>query len=281
MITVRLAGGLGNQLFQLAAAIQLSERVNLPYSFYIGDLKTYTTKRAPMLRFVLGDDFRLNQPNFFVRFILRYRINKIFSFAFPWYVRLSNLKNVPARNTLILDDYFQDCRLLKTGIDTVITKINDEKHENAKVGKIYSMIKGDLPDKSLVAIHVRRGDYLKPENSKRYPTLNKEYYLKAIRQIMPAPERIVVFCENEIFSTGDFQDADVIQVKKFELTDFEEFILFSFFKNLVIANSTYSFWAALAADTNSIRFGPETWAFRKRENEIWNSNLHHYSFHKV
>jgi len=49
MIDVRLTGGLGNQLFQFAAAVVLARRFELPICLWTGAMQTYTTPRDLVL----------------------------------------------------------------------------------------------------------------------------------------------------------------------------------------------------------------------------------------
>ena len=63
---------------------------------------------------------------------------------------------------------------------------------------------------------------------------------------------------------------------QFTLTDVEEFLLMTKFNNLVIANSTFSFWAAATIkkiNKNSIIIAPKNWYFNELDNQVWQNNL--------
>ena len=59
-------------------------------------------------------------------------------------------------------------------------------------------------------------------------------------------QNVFIFCETEIAGINDITTFATHSIKNYNLTDIEEFLLMSKFPNLVIANSTYSFWAAIA-----------------------------------
>lgn len=108
---------------------------------------------------------------------------------------------------------------------------------------------------NVCALHVRRGDY---KNSPEYHTnLGPEYYNPAITDILSSFEncQIVVFsddiewCKNNmppetIFSTADNQ--------------FEDMCMMSMCDTHIIANSSFSWWAAWLSDSKRV-IAPKRW----------------------
>ena len=94
-----------------------------------------------------------------------------------------------------------------------------------------------------VVVHVRRGDY--ETLSHIYALLEKSYYLDSLRTL-PDVKRVIIvsddkqWCKSEL---APYIDADVI-FSPFE-DEVMEFVVLYMAKRIVIANSTYSFWAAL------------------------------------
>lgn len=281
MIVVRLAGGLGNQLFQLAAAIELGNRLQMPFAFYTGDLARYATTRSPMLQQVLKEDYQIIEPAFIARLVVRYRINKIAPFIFPWYVHSGNIMQVKGRKWYMLDDYFQDTSTISSGITEVIKLLQERQKDVSNIHDAYNNICNGAFPNELVAIHVRRGDFLKPENARLYPLLTLDYYKTAISRLQLAPKKIVVFCESPIFDSASFSGIEVIQVHNYGLSDFEEFLLFSLFQNKVIANSTFSFWSAIINHQHATTFAASHWAHRHWENALWHKNLNNFTFNTI
>ncbi len=279
MIIVRLAGGLGNQLFQMAAAIQVSQHLNQPYFFYAGHLGNYATKRQPMLGVLFGKEIQFVKPTFWLRLVLRYRLNKLFSFG--WHVHNNNIAKLPRRKVYVLDDYFQNTDLIEQGIKVVAFKIEQAIRENEKVKGVHRQLVKNVGEEAVVAIHVRRGDFLKPQNAALYPTLQATYYNTALAQHCSTLKKVVEISETPVFTAAIFPGKELVHIKNFQLTDVEEFLLLSTFKNLVIANSTFSFWAALSHAGDRHIYGPKNWANNPAENNLWNNNLLRYLIHLI
>ncbi len=112
-----------------------------------------------------------------------------------------------------------------------------------------------------MSIHIRRGDFL---NNERHNTDKNSYYKEAIELIENKVENPVFF----VFSDDmdwvktnlnakhetnfiDFNDA---------LTNFEDMKLMSACKHNIIANSSFSWWAAwLNRNENKIVIAPKKW----------------------
>lgn len=113
-----------------------------------------------------------------------------------------------------------------------------------------------------VAIHVRRGDYLDSVNSKIFFSLGPDYYKNAINYFKNKFDLIrFIFFSNDITwckqnFPGDFEFMD----ESIELLDFHEFELIKLCKHQIIANSTFSWWAALLNENqDKIVIAPEKW----------------------
>jgi len=102
----------------------------------------------------------------------------------------------------------------------------------------------ELPlDKKLVSIHVRRGDYLKHDH---FCKLDVGYYSSAIAKFLPSVEEyhFVVF-SNDIEWCKDnlIEESDLITFLE-PGTDAVDMMLMSLCDHNVIANSSFSWWAA-------------------------------------
>jgi hypothetical protein len=113
-----------------------------------------------------------------------------------------------------------------------------------------------------VAIHVRRGDYLDTVNSKIFFPLGPDYYNNAINYFKNKFDLIrFIFFSNDLTwckqnFPGDFEFMD----ESVELLDFHEFELIKLCKHQIIANSTFSWWAAwLNENEDKIVIAPEKW----------------------
>lgn len=271
MIYIRLSGGLGNQLFQLAAALSVQKKVNLPISFYTNHLKNYETPREFMLEKIVNNqlNYFFKAPSLFVQLVLKYRINRAFPYFFSWCITNRNIKSFSKRRFYVLDDYFQDVQQIQEGVNMVCDLINNASLNTTIINSIIN----NFSNKSL-ALHIRRGDFLNKSNISVYISLNNDYYKKGMTNFLYA-DKCCLFSETEIVDFAQIAETPLIQSCELNISDIDEFLLMSSFNNLIIANSTFSFWAALAAKKRNPKTTvvyPEKWLYNDKEDEVWKKN---------
>ncbi|MFA6246599.1 MAG: alpha-1,2-fucosyltransferase [Mucilaginibacter sp.] len=122
-----------------------------------------------------------------------------------------------------------------------------------------------------VAVHVRRGDYLKPGVSAYHGVLPLAYYKNAVALI----ERSVAGAHYFIFSDDmDWCVKNMTFLTKATFTntdgiDWADLALMSSCRHQVIANSSYSWWAAwLNQRTDKMVIAPEKWFADKQSMEL-------------
>jgi hypothetical protein len=215
-------GRLGNQLWQIAATIGIADSLNVPFYF---------------------------PPWVYSRFFKNELPQKSYDELFS--PRLKTFNETPfVFETIILDTkydwdlmgYFQSWRYFQNSVDKV-------KH--------YFDFNFETNDLNLngVAVHIRRGDYL---GQKLYHVCLSEtnYYQKAM----------ATFPENTGFSI--FSD-DIEWCKTFikgdnityviPTSDIVDLAYMSRHKHHIIANSSYSAWAAFLSDGTGITIAPRQW----------------------
>lgn len=100
-----------------------------------------------------------------------------------------------------------------------------------------------------VSIHMRRGDYLLPENAGRFKLLGKEYYDSAIKYIKEriSNPRFFIFSDDIEYAKKVFSDIEntVYVSCNSGFNSYRDMQLMSACQNNIIANSTFSQWAAL------------------------------------
>jgi len=119
----------------------------------------------------------------------------------------------------------------------------------------------ELSKPNSVAVHVRRGDYLKLP---AFRVCDASYYLRAIndmRSVVETP-RFHVFSDDPQWCRETFidQDMEVIENSAANLNPLHDLHLMSLASHHVIANSSYSWWAAWLGDKPDQRvIMPERW----------------------
>lgn len=134
-----------------------------------------------------------------------------------------------------------------------------------------------LKDNKSVAIHIRRGDYLK--NEEMFENLSEsKYYYKAIDYINDKIEEphFVFFSDDISWVKKNYYDKNAIYIDKKMFDNYEDWYdmcLISCCSNCIIANSSFSWWGAwLNVNKNKIIIAPKLWLKGKRTSDVWCEN---------
>jgi hypothetical protein len=287
-VRVFLTGGLGNQLFQLSAVIHFANSrtieidlvnlkprknskghtellsLNLPKSIDFLE-KKYGNLISKVIGYNLRSGYlpRRFEENFMFR-MLRHSLSFLvlfFLLRIPFFVRVSrNLGNDIKFQTNdkneILIGYFQ-------------TEIVAREVRNIKESLFHGVCEDLYQEYLLLSheekpllVHVRLGDYLAEEN---FGLLSLGYYRESITQLWKSG------MYKKIWLFSDQPDDAVVRIPE-ELRDKTRLVdsknlesaetlrIMTVCKGFVIANSTFSWWAAyLRNDLDSPVFAPEPW----------------------
>ena len=273
MIIVRVMGGLGNQLFQYACAYALAKRLGqelkLDISFY-----PKQSLRGFKLNFLQIEYHETAKPKRLVRVFNNKFVNKL--------CRILNISIIPlgskkkyfletrskmmnkifsiTANTLYLDCYYQSPEYFKGYEDEIIKQF---KPLFSLPSRYYDILK-KMNSCNSVAVHVRRGDFL---NSKKDPNprcylLGKDYYYAALDYIRSSVDNPVFFWFSDDIKwvKENFGCLDCFEFVTIDgsNSDICELMLMSKCKNIIAANSTFSWWATWLNDNkDSIKIVPK------------------------
>jgi hypothetical protein len=117
----------------------------------------------------------------------------------------------------------------------------NKDHEQAAKRMMESIAQ---PGKELVAIHVRRGDYLLPQHD-HFCKLNTDYYGEAIKPYIDELEKyhFVIFSNDIEWCKESLIEGDMVTFVEPGL-DYVDMIAMSMCNHFIVANSSYSWWAA-------------------------------------
>lgn len=239
MIGAYLMGGLGNFMFQIAAAYDLAVRNN--------------------------DVCLINVENVIVvhRNIETYKDNILHNVKFTnkKFNKFYNEKKfeyhpIPYERDLMLKGYFQSEKYFDRQRILDLYKIDPTS---------YKFIKDNIEwllNDECVSIHVRRGDYVR--NQASHPVQSMDYYNSAISHFEPDCQFLVLSDDIE-WCKKHFVD---INVKFIENTpDYIDLNIMRLCKHNIIANSTFSWWAAwLNENPNKKVIAPKNWFGPKKCN---------------
>lgn len=236
-VTIKLQGGIGNMMFQIAVAYAYSKRFNreLVLSKYSAVIvhKSIEHYKKNILKYLdFSNSIKLADQH----------QEKGFHYT--------EIPEFPDSN-ILLYGYFQSEKYFK-----------DYEDEIRKLFISYEIEAGDkikniLDNENTCSIHVRRGDYLKfPDH---HPAQNISYYMKATKKV-PKDSVFLIFSDDIDWCKKNFPNLP----KKFVFIegnkDYEDLYLMSHCKNNIICNSTFSWWGAwLNKNKNKIVIAPSEW----------------------
>jgi len=243
MITTQLRGGLGNHMFQIAATYALALDNNddcaFEHAITIGQESTraYINNIYSRIKFVSSDEIKSKSKYFESNF---------------YFQQLSYKSNLQLVGYFQSEKYFKyhskKIRALFEPTDNIIQYIRD---------KYSSILNGNT-----VAMHIRRGDYLKTTH---LAECSEEYYQNAIKDFTECD--IIVFSDDIEWCKVNFKGNNFIFIEGEE--DYIDLYLMSMCKNNIIANSSFSWWGAwLNNNKNKKVVAPKIW-FNRGTEQYW------------
>ena len=221
MISSLLQGGLGNQMFQISAALCLA-RKNKDKAIF--DLEAHSLPKQGRRSENYRDNIFRN-----INFSSGVFIDNIYREPYYHYCKIEYRKDMCLNGYFQSEKYFQECANYIREVFSPDEKSSDMIHDK------YGSVLG----KKTVAIHVRRGDYLKYEQY--HPVCDVEYYRKA-SSLFPKDSTFLVFSDDVEWCRTVFTGDNYVFVENNE--DYIDLYLMSFCENNIIANSSFSWWGA-------------------------------------
>ncbi len=285
MIITCLKGGLGNQMFQYAfgRALSIASRQELK-------LDTEGYKRAPgngdtprnfgldtfAIKATIATSAEVKTLKYRYGFLsklwraftLKILRRHFISFQKNGYETL--VAKAKAGENIYINDFFQSEKYF-AGIeadlrtDFVLRKPMSPAAQNAAL-----LI---ARDSFAVSLHVRRGDYVSnAATNAHHGSCDIAYYEKAVAQ-MPAGSTFYVFSDDIAWAEANLKlGRPTIFVSKPDIKDIEEMVLMSKCRHNIIANSSFSWWAAwLNAHPNKIVIAPKVWA--RKNDQTWYKDI--------
>lgn len=269
MVTIKLSGGLGNQLFQYAAARSLS--IYKKASLLI-DLQEYefSQKRTYRLNcFKINENLEgsNNKGTKYSYFTMNKKIKNILS-KFHSYIPLpinyyfdhswkTNFNFYKLSYNVTLEGSFANLFYFDSIRDILI---NELQLKEDLVSSDFIQYHKLIEQTNSVSLHIRRGDYV-AEKQTLFAQLECEYYLHSFDYMNKHQKNLCFF----IFSddiTWAKQNLSYLPNCYFveNLPDYQDLVIMSSCKHNIIANSTFSWWAAyLNQNPKKIILYPYKW----------------------
>lgn len=250
MKTIKIKGGLGNQLFQYAYGRKLindNELVNFDTSFFEQNKKD--TSRPFLLK-----KFNISNSVIFVNKKENY-LKKILG---KIYSKISGNYG-----------FFQSEKYFKN-IESIIKKEFTLKDSLSLIAQSFA--NQIIQNPNSVSIHIRRGDYVSnPSANKHHGICDLEYYRKAILKIKKSVESPLyfIFSDDIEWVKENLKIDNATYVSNPQIQDYEELILMSKCNHHIIANSSFSWWGAwLNPNSDKIVIAPRQWTVNKSSDQL-------------
>lgn len=248
MIVTCIKGGLGNQLFQYAVARRLAEFHKTELKLEISWYKAQKKKRH---------DYLLKHFNIQEDFISLSEINELRQVKEKHYHFDSSILNLEDNSYLVgywqSKKYFLD---IESRIRSEFTFKKDLKEDRGVVNSISSS--------NSVSLHVRRTDYIH-RGTKIFGTCSLDYYHRCLEYIEERfkIDHVFVFSDDPVWTRENLQlKYPITYVTPVDVKEnvCRDFCLMSLCKYHILANSTFSWWAAwLCQRNNKVVLAPEPW----------------------
>jgi hypothetical protein len=126
---------------------------------------------------------------------------------------------------------------------TIKEKVDSTQFRANILTKAKNILSSIINSQKTISLHVRRGDYLLPQNA-IYQTLNIEYYKKALSYYDLNDTQLVIFSNDIEWCQANLKNLHNNITYIDGNSDYIDLCLMSLCDHNIIANSSFSFWAA-------------------------------------
>lgn len=261
MIVIRLTGGLGNQMFQYAFACILHKKFHQNLYYYYDDGENITNRKFELNSFNISNT-PLSKIEYqkFPKRKSQNIIHKIQGSNYTTHFEQNfNINQIRSNKNNLLIGYWQEHGMINLNKALVLSIFTPNLNLQNALNQFLQ--KEQIIFNNTVGIHIRLGDYLNnPTVNNIHGTLSLSYYRTAIEKI----KREVINPKFFIFTDSPtkiekylhLENAQVIQSNNASI----DLMLLSKCNHQIIANSTFSWWAAwLNTNKNKRIIAPKMW----------------------
>lgn len=266
MIISKILGGMGNQMFQYAAGRSLAHLNNTQLKLDVTGFNKYKLRNFDLQS--LHADCRFASDNEIRNLLPSHNLEKALQYLSPKKKRTYyREKYFHFDETMLqfgpnvyIKGYFQSEKYFLP-IKEIVQKEFTFKDEYIEKVKVFS---GETRSVNSVSVHIRRGDMKNdPVMAERHGVMPLAYYQKSIeiiRSKTSAPH-FYFFSDDINWARENFKGADASFVSgEISKTHFEDLYLMSQCRHNIIANSSFSWWAAwLNTNPDKIVIAPNKW----------------------
>jgi Glycosyl transferase family 11 len=286
MILIQIWGGLGNQMFQFSAAYSLAlknktqigicldrgQNVSSGDNFTKREFELTTLFNLPITHFVepkLINFYAGENLSWFEK--VKHKLKRIDSFQETSTIFDPQLFELGSNS--LIDGYFQSEKYFSTISDQLRKAFSFNVHLLNEKSKLLK----EKISVNTVGIHVRRGDYVsKPDINNTHGTCSVNYYREALDLLDENKiDQIIIFSDDPewVHANLKFRYPTTIVDWNIGGEAWQDMFLLSLCHHFIIANSSFSWWAAwLSSYSDKVVVAPAQW-FKDKEKNYFTQDL--------
>lgn len=271
MIVVQLTGGMGNQMFQYSVGRHLAIKNKTVLKLDVSFFETYEWHEYSLAPFCLEASIATEQElrgykntniSLWQRFLKKFKIASDIKFAKIVESGLEfhpDVLDVP--DNTYLEGYFQSEKYF----DAIKAQIKKELSIKILPTPANQLIIDQIKSSNSVSLHIRRGVYASvPEVNKAHGLKPLAYYYDSLDFIKSKTNdfTVFVFSDDIVWAKENLklETNHVFVDQNNDKTDYEDIRMMSLCKHNILANSTFSWWAAwLNENPEKIVIAPKVW----------------------
>lgn len=284
MILVQLKGGLGNQMFQYAFGKYLATMNNTELVL----ATSYLQSKLPFKKWTTPMKYELHIFNINATLKSNFISSNLLLYPFAKAEHLIRTKIYENKYKSVTENTFKfDAELLGTKDNSFIkgnfqsenyflqieNQIRNDFTFKNKLDDINDKWKSQIENCNSVSVHIRRGDYISiNKNAQKFASVTLDYYQQAIKKVVDEISNPVFFIFSDDIdwvkeNLKIYFPTHFINNNKNAETAYIDMQLMSLCKHNIIANSTFSWWAAwLNNNKSKIIIAPDKWFVDKSLN---------------
>lgn len=292
MKIVNIIGGLGNQMFQYSFALSLKAKnpnddilIDTSHFNYLFLKKIRTANLHngfEIKKIFLNADLKIASPGQIkkvTRYIPNYLLSRIIRRILPH--KKSEIIQAPSKYFSYTEsvykhtgDFYYEGYWQSIKYYLPIKNLLLKTYRHPCPNHINSNYIEEIKNTNSVGIHVRRGDYISSKLFKGICSI--DYYREAIRELNKGKKIYSFFifsddiewCTKNLLPLLDGNNVLFVTENTGE-NSFWDMVLMTYCKNLIIANSSFSWWAAFLNTTKGKIIVPKTWCNSSFEIDLY------------
>ena len=262
MVIIRIKGGLGNQLFQYAAAYSLAQRLGQEVAIDSSFFPQQSLRGFKLDLLNIEKHNIISKENSLLKMYKNRYINKFLrQINCRFFPCGQNMKYLLETRSDLVPEFFtlhnKDLNVYMDGYYQ--SEAYFQKHRKELISQFlpiypmeeeYRKILLEIQKHEAVAVHVRRGDFLKAQNdhNPNHYLLGEAYYHNALRYISEKLQSLIFYWFSDDIewvknSFGNHNNFRFISLHT-KHPDIDEMMLMKNCKHIIAANSTFSWWAS-------------------------------------